>query len=113
MSRIMRDDNVLENMITKDSLLMRACILQAKWNNTTVEEEYRKTVAYKKRYKLPKPEDNNHEAWEFATNKIEEAPILLKNEREACIYHNKYIKNKKYCCAGNRCDKNCPNCVRR
>lgn len=110
------DENVLENMICKDSLLMRACILQAKWNGTTVEEEYRKTVSYKRHAprKKENSETNEDDAYRmFPIRKaIDGAPMLLRNEREACIYHNKYVKGIKDCCEGHRCDHDCPNRVR-
>ena len=108
----MRDENTIQNRICSDDLIARACILQAKWNGTTVEEEYKKTMAYKKKYKQSREEGESHEAWELLDNKVT-APILLKSEKEACIYHNRFIKGIKQPCEGNVCNKDCPNCIRR
>lgn len=102
MAKVLKDNNTVANRISEDELINRACILQAKWNGTTIEEEYKKTMAYKQH------------RFNKVDNEIQNSQVphmLPRHAKEACIYHNKFVKNNKTCCDGNECNYNCPNCV--
>lgn len=93
---------------SKDSEIQRACELQAKWNGTSIEEEYKKTMSFKKNMKAG-----------FAIKSKEEVKllkaaadrVLLRTEAQACKYYNKHIKGIKNPCEGNECTLNCKYCL--
>lgn len=99
-----------KSSIDKD--ILRACILQAKWNGTTVEEEYKLTMSYKNNGN--KEDDISFEAKSKRETDIEKAlanRLLEDHEAQACRYYNKYIKGIKNPCEGKECGMNCEYCL--
>lgn len=94
-------------IVTKDKEIQRACELQAKWNGTTIEEEYKKTMSYK-RIKIGfdvKSKD------EVELQKARSSRQLIPHEVQACKYYNQHIKGIKNPCEGNECTLNCKYCL--
>lgn len=102
--------NSERSSIDKD--ILRACVLQAKWNGTTVEEEYKLTMSYKNNGN--KKMDISFNAMNKIETNIKEAlanRLLEDHEAQACRYYNKYIKDIKNPCEGKECSINCEYCL--
>lgn len=78
--------------------IKRACILQAKWNGTTIEEEM-KHYTQKKQFNRQ----------EVINTKDAEPRYLPHNLSNACKYYNQHILKRK--CPNVDCNEACEYCV--
>lgn len=95
--------------ICVDEEIQRACELQAKWNGTTVEEEYKETVKYRnKKNKLNGFKAINSD--DVSLHNANTTRILDKYEAQGCKYYNQNIKGINNPCSA-ECNLMCPNCI--
>lgn len=78
--------------------IKRACILQAKWNGTTIEEEM-KHYTQKKQFNRQ----------EVLSPKSAEPRHLPKHLSDACKYYNQHVLNRE--CVNGECTEACEHCV--
>lgn len=99
--------------MTTDELITRQLTLQAKWNGTTVEEEYKEwhKGTYPPKQKRKDGTDQKINIINLEGEKKLQNGHLPKHQADSCIYYNKFVKGIKNPCEGHQCTLHCPNCI--
>lgn len=99
--------------MTIEPLIERQLVLQAKWNNTTVEEELKEWCKgkYPDKQKRKDGSDQRISAISLDSDKKIQEGLLPRHQASSCIYYNKFVKGIKNPCEGHKCTLKCPNCI--